>query len=76
MNKYIVSLVLAKIIPKGIGNTEPQVSIQNEVYVLAAESAQDAYERCKVRGKLKHPDHNIVVKVIVEMNEALAEDIN
>lgn len=71
MKKYIVSLVLARRV-----NNQGDMSIQNEVSVLSAYSPAAAYERSKTLATLKHPDHKVIVKVVVEMEEALAEEIN
>lgn len=78
MTKYIISLVYGKIIPPEqpsllLGNkvvaTQPDVSIQNEVFVLAGNTAEEAYQRAKNMGQMKYPDHNLVVKVIIEAKE-------
>lgn len=52
------------------------ISLQNVVGVTKQSTPEEAYEKVKQRGKLQYPDHNIVVKVVVEMEEAMAEDVN
>lgn len=71
MKSYIVSLVMAKKL-----DDKGNISLQNVVGVTKQSTPEEAYEKVKTRGKLQFPDHNIVVKVIVEMQEAMAEDIN
>lgn len=76
MNKYIVSLVFARTIPAADLGDKPDISLQNVVGIATADNSTDAYNKVAQRGKLQHPDHNIVVRVVVEMNEAMAETIN
>lgn len=74
MKKYIVSLVMAKTVPgqrlDGGKYSAPDVSIQNVVAVTTSDTPEAAYEKVKTHGKLQYPDHNIVVKVVIEANAA------
>lgn len=82
MKKYIVSVVMGKTTPGAVGydaqgrvgQQAPEISIQNVVGVTSGVDAEDAYHKVARKAKLQHPDHNIVVKVVIEANAEDLED--
>lgn len=82
MVKYIVSVVMGKTTQGQLGidksgkpaQMPPDISIQNVVGVTSGDTAEDAYNKVARKAKLQHPDHNIVVKVVIEANAEDLED--
>lgn len=72
---YIVSLVFTMVTPpkKGIVNgshaQQPDISIQNEVGICRAETADEAYAKIAGPARLKYPGHHITIRVVIETSE-------
>lgn len=76
MKYFIVSLVLVQINKEILdANGWPSMSLQNEVIVIKEETDREAFNKCAEMAKIKHPGHNIVVRVIVDLDEALNETL-
>lgn len=76
MKKYIVSLVLIQIMTEILDERGfPRMSVQNEVAIVEAETDREAFNKCAEVAKLKHPNHNIVVRVIIDLDEALEQTL-
>lgn len=76
MKYYIISLTLVQIKREILDeNGWPAMSIQNEVNVIKDEDEPTAYRKCAEMAKIKHPGHNIVLRVIMDMDEALEDNM-
>ena len=76
MKKWIISLVLMRVMPVLDANGEKQLSIQNEVNIITHDDQKEAYAKCVELAKLRHPEHHVQLRVIIDMDEADAETIN
>jgi len=69
MNKYIISVVLIRVMPVLHENGQPNISIQNEVGIAQGSDEADAYHKFVPLAKARHPEHKIQLRVIVPIND-------
>jgi len=69
MNKYIISVILIRLLPVLHENGQPNFSIQNEVGIAQGTDWKDAYHKVVKLAKARHPDHKVQLRVIVPIND-------
>jgi hypothetical protein len=69
MNKYIISVVLIKMLPLLDDNGWPKLSIQNEVGIATGMDEADAYHKFVKLAKERHVDHKVQLRVIIPIND-------
>lgn len=66
---------MVRVMPVLDANGDKQISMQNVVNVISADDDKSAYVKCVELAKLKYPDHNVHIRVIVDLDDALAETL-